>query len=251
MTKLEWQGVSLQKQGATLVDGVSIKVAAGELVGLIGPNGAGKTTLLRLAVGLERALVGCVTLDGTPIERLSLAERARRVAFLPQQSEAAWPISVRDAVRLGRLPHGGRDDGAVERALAAVGMADLAGRPLTRLSGGERALVLLARALAVEAGLLLLDEPTASLDPAHQLQVMEVLRRRADAGDAVVVVMHDLALAARCCDRVAVLHGGRLVAEGQGSAILDDPLLRSVFRITVDRGQLQGRPVFLPTRWVA
>jgi iron complex transport system ATP-binding protein len=122
---------------------------------------------------------------------------------------------------------------------------------LTRLSGGERALVLLARALAVESGLLLLDEPTASLDPAHQLQVMEILRKRANHGDAVVVVMHDLGLAARCCDRLLVLQEGRLVAEGGGDAILNDSLLKDVFRVTVERGHVQGQPVFLPTRWVA
>jgi iron complex transport system ATP-binding protein len=130
-------------------------------------------------------------------------------------------------------------------------MSHLADRPLTRLSGGERALVLLARALAVEAGLLLLDEPTANLDPAHQLRVMEVLRSRADQGDAVVVVMHDLSLATRSCDRLAVVHQGKLAADGAPASILDDPLLRDVFSITVERGQMEGRPFLVPARWVA
>jgi iron complex transport system ATP-binding protein len=251
MIRLQWTEVSLTKQGRSILDGISLAVAAGEMIGLVGPNGAGKTALLRLAVGLDRPSAGRVLLDGRPLAELDAGQRSRRMAFLPQQAEAAWPISVLDAVRLGRLPHGDRDEEAVARALRAVGMAEHGERPLTRLSGGERALVLLARALAVEAGLLLLDEPTANLDPAHQLQVMDILRQRADHGDAVVVVMHDLALAARCCDRLLVLHEGKLAAQGGGAAILDDPLLRQVFRITVERGQLDGRPIFLPTRWVA
>jgi iron complex transport system ATP-binding protein len=251
MTRLHWNQVGLEKQGRMIVDQVTLAVAAGTMVGLVGPNGAGKTALLRLAVGLERPSAGSIAVDGVPLSRLTAAQRARRLAFLPQQAETAWPITVADTVRLGRLPHGGDGQDAVARALTAVGMSAYAERPLTRLSGGERALVLLARALAVEADVLLLDEPTANLDPAHQLQVMDILRRRADHGDAVVVVMHDLGLAARCCDRLFVLHQGRLAAEGGGGAILDDTLLRRVFRITVDRGQVQGRPIFLPSRWVA
>jgi iron complex transport system ATP-binding protein len=251
MTRLHWNQVALVKGGHTILEPVTLSVASGELIGLIGPNGAGKTSLLRLAVGLDRPSQGDVLLDGQPLSALSARQRARRLAYLPQQAEAAWPISVRDAVGLGRLPHGDRDEDAIAAALRDVGMADQGDILLSRLSGGERALALLARALAVRSGLLLLDEPTASLDPAHQLQVMEVLRRRADAGDAVVVVMHDLALAARCCDRLLVLHRGRLAAEGSGAAILDDPLLRDVFRITVQRGQVAGRAVFLPTTWVA
>ncbi|HMA50057.1 MAG TPA: ABC transporter ATP-binding protein, partial [Magnetospirillaceae bacterium] len=217
----------------------------------IGPNGAGKTSLLRLAVGFDRPDQGEVLLDGQTLAALGAAERARRLAYLPQQAETAWPITVRQAVALGRLPHGDSKAEPVQRALEAVGMSHLAERPLTRLSGGERALVLLARALAVEAGLLLLDEPTANLDPAHQLRVMEVLRSRADQGDAVVVVMHDLSLATRSCDRLAVVHQGKLAADGAPASILDDPLLRDVFSITVERGQMEGRPFLVPARWVA
>lgn len=251
MSRLAWTQISLRRQGRLILDRISLQVAAGEMVGLVGPNGAGKTALMRLAVGLDQPSGGEILLDGEPLGKIRPRDRARRMAFLPQQAEAAWPIMVRDAVCLGRLPHGDRKEAPVEAALAAVGMMAHADRSLTQLSGGERALVLLARALAVEAGLLLLDEPTANLDPAHQLQVMEILKRRADQGDAVVVVMHDLALAARCCDRLLVLHQGRLAAEGSGAMILDDPLLREVFRISVDRGQVAGQEVFLPSRWVA
>ena len=251
MSRLEWRDVSLTRQGLPILDKISVSVSAGEMIGLIGPNGAGKTALLRLAVGLDRPEGGDVLIDGTPIRGLSAAERARRLAYLPQQPETAWPITVAQAVALGRLPHGDSKQEAVDSALEAVGMAHLADRPLTRLSGGERALVLLARALAVEAGLLLLDEPTANLDPAHQLRVMEVLRSRADHGDAVVVVMHDLSLATRSCDRLAVVHQGKLAADGAPGAILDDPLLRDVFSITVERGQMEGRPFLVPARWVA
>jgi iron complex transport system ATP-binding protein len=251
MSRLAWNGVSLARQGRIVLDQVSLSVAEGEMIGLIGPNGAGKTALLRLAVGFEKADAGEIRLDDAPLSTLPAALRARRLAYLPQLAETAWPITVAQAVALGRLPHGDKNDEAVMRALDAVGMSVLRDRALTRLSGGERALVLLARALAVEAGLLLLDEPTANLDPAHQLRVMEVLRRRADQGDAVVVVMHDLSLATRSCDRLAVLHQGRIAADGAPGAILDDPLLRAVFSITVERGQMEGRPFLVPSRWVA
>ena len=251
MNRLEWRDVGLTRQGQPILEGISLSVAPGEMIGLIGPNGAGKTALLRLAVGFERPDRGDVLIDGQPIHTLGAAERARRLAYLPQQPETAWPITVIQAVALGRLPHGDGKQEAVQRALHAVGMAHLADRPLTRLSGGERALVLLARALAVEAGLLLLDEPTANLDPAHQLRVMEVLRSRAEQGDAVVVVMHDLSLATRSCDRLAVVHQGKLAADGAPAAILDDPLLRDVFSITVERGQMDGRLFLMPSRWVA
>lgn len=251
MSRLAWNQVSLSRQGNPVLEGVSLSVAEGEMIGLVGPNGAGKTALLRLAVGFEKPDAGEALLDGQPLSSLPAAERARRLAYLPQQAETAWPITVEQAVALGRLPHGDRNPAAVERALDAVGMIAFKDRPLTRLSGGERALVLLARALAVEAGLLLLDEPTANLDPAHQLRVMEVLRKRADHGDAVVVVMHDLSLATRSCDRLAVLHRGRVAADGTPGTILDDPLLREVFSITVERGQMDGRPFLMPSRWVA
>jgi len=251
MSRLAWNEVSLMRQGQKVLDGASLTVSEGELIGLVGPNGAGKTAMLRLAVGFDKPDQGEVRLDQSPLFALPAAERARRLAYLPQQPEAAWPITVAQAVALGRLPHGDRNEEAVARALDAVGMSDFADRPLTRLSGGERALVLLARALAVEAGLILLDEPTANLDPAHQLRVMDVLRKRADHGDAVVVVMHDLGLATRSCDRLAVLHKGSIAADGAPDAILDDPLLREVFSITVARGQMEGRPFLVPARWVA
>jgi iron complex transport system ATP-binding protein len=251
MSRLAWEEVSLTRQGNPVLRGASLTVSQGEMIGLVGPNGAGKTAMLRLAVGLDKPDAGEVRLDQSPLSVLPAAERARRLAYLPQQAEAAWPITVAQAVALGRLPHGDINPDAVNRALDAVGMSDFAERPLTRLSGGERALVLLARALAVEAGLVLLDEPTANLDPAHQLRVMEVLRKRADQGDAVVVVMHDLGLATRSCDRLAVLHKGRIAADGAPGTILDDPLLREVFSITVTRGQMEGRPFLVPSRWVA
>jgi iron complex transport system ATP-binding protein len=251
MSRLAWNQVSLTRQEKTVLDGVSLSVASGEMIGLIGPNGAGKTALLRLAIALEQPTGGEVTLDGAKVTALAAADRARRMAYLPQTPETAWPITVSQAVSLGRLPHRDDNQDAVRRALDAVGMSAFRDRPLTRLSGGERALVLLARALAVEAGLVLLDEPTANLDPAHQLRVMQVLRHRADQGDAVVVVMHDLGLATRSCDRLAVLHRGRLAADGAPHEILDDPLLREVFSITVERGEMQGRPFLVPSQWVA
>jgi len=207
MTALRWRDITLQKGGHLILDRVSLAVGRGEFLGIIGPNGAGKTALLRCALGLEgRAHFHQVEVGGALAANLSPSARARAIAYLPQRAEAAWPITAAAAVALGRLPHGGAgtqdDRGAVAHALDAVGMTAFADRPLTGLSGGELALVLLARALAVEAEVLLLDEPAAALDPHHQLATMDLLRRLTDQGGAVCVVLHDLSMAARFCHRI-------------------------------------------------
>lgn len=250
MSALQWQGVTLRKKDRLVLDGVSLAAAKGEVLGIIGPNGAGKTALLRCAAGLERG-EGEIEIGGKPLGRLSPAARARALAFLPQQADAVWPITVEATVALGRFPHGGalshhHHRQAVMRALESVGMTAAAQRRITSLSGGERALVLLARALAVEADVLLLDEPSAALDPHHQLAIMDLFRRLATQGKTICVVFHDLSMAARCCNRVAVLHAGRVVAEGVPEGVLTDRLLEQVYAIKGVRQRIDGTHLLVP-----
>jgi iron complex transport system ATP-binding protein len=192
---------------------VSFALPRGQLVALVGPNGAGKTTLLRALAGLLPA-DGTVRIGGEAVAALPLRERARRFAYLPQGHVVHWPLPVRDVVALGRYPHGATDPArlaphdaeAVERAMQATDVTRLADRPIDQLSGGERSRVILARVLAVEAAVILADEPTASLDPHYQIEVMRLLHRAAEAGTLVMVVTHDLGFAARFADTVLVLH---------------------------------------------
>jgi iron complex transport system ATP-binding protein len=228
--------VVLAKQ--TVIGGVSLSVEPGEIVGLIGPNGAGKTTLMKAAQGLLPRQSGTIALAGHDLERLTSADRARQLAWLPQEREIAWPIAVGRLVALGRLPHHGGSDGnrqsdrhTVERAMQQANVAHLASRPATALSGGERARVLLARALAQEAPLLLADEPAAGLDPGHQIDLMQTLRTLADAGNGVLVSMHDLGLAARWCDRLLLLERGQILADGPPEAVLTTTRLRTAYGI--------------------
>jgi iron complex transport system ATP-binding protein len=248
---LEARDVTFGYRGAAVFRGVSFAVGAGELVGLCGPNGAGKSTLLRLLLGLHAPSSGQVTLAGRPLAALSRREIARHVALLPQDAPADVPLSVREAVSLGRLPHLGRlqpetaaDVDAVARALEATDTTGLAERPLTELSGGERHRVHLARALAQEAPLLLLDEPIAGLDIAHQLAAMDLLRATAGANRAVVVALHDLALAGRRCDRILLLADGALRADAPPAEVLTPETLAGVFGVRADvRLDGAGRPV--------
>ena len=250
--KLEARGLGVGLGGRTIVEGAHLVLAPGELVGLIGPNGAGKSTLIRALAGLLPH-TGTVLLDGRPADRLSPRERARSLAFLPQQRRVEWAVSVREVVALGRHPFRETfagltpaDEAAIEEALAMVEAMHLAHRPANALSGGETARILLARALAVGAPLLLADEPTAALDPYHQLHVMELLRARAQRGTGVLAVLHDLTLAARFCDRLVVLQGGRIVGEGAPADILDATLLEEVYRITPLTGEHDGRRWLVP-----
>ena len=251
MSVLAWDCVSLSIGGKSVLDGVSLRAAPGEVLGIVGPNGAGKTALLRCAAGLADGHGGAIRLAGEDLRAMPVALRARRVAYLPQSGDVAWPLTVADTVALGRLPHQGNagaavDAAAVDLALSRVGLAARARRRLDTLSGGELALVLLARALAVEAPVLLLDEPCAALDPRHQLTAMTLFRSLAADGACVCLVLHDLALAARFCDRVAVLDKGRLVVAGPPDVALDDATLSRVYGIVAARSRRDGATCLVP-----
>jgi iron complex transport system ATP-binding protein len=222
---------------------------------VIGPNGAGKSTLLRTLAGLVPPAAGTVSLKGVPLSQLRSRERARSIAYLPQGGTIAWPLPVADVVALGRLPHGerpgalserGRD--AVAAAMTQVGLQGLEDRPATELSGGERARTLLARALAVEAPVLLADEPVAALDPRHQLLVLDVLQGRARRGGTVVAVMHDLAFAARFADEIVLLDSGTVRACGTPGEVLTEPLLAASFGIVARVATVDGRLIVAAER---
>ncbi|AMM82968.1 ABC transporter [Martelella sp. AD-3] len=239
--------------GRAIIDNVTLSVGHGELVGLIGPNGAGKTTLLKACLGLARAS-GDVNLADRPLAAMTPLERARAVAYLPQDHEIAWAVAVRHIVGLGRQPWreasvfgdyaGGH---VIARAMECMGVDALADRRADTLSGGERARVLIARALAQAAPLLVADEPVAGLDPAHQIALMEVFGSLLHDGRSVVCSLHDLGLAARWCTRLVMLSEGRVVADGPPSAVLTPENLRRVYGVEAFFGHAGGGPVVMPT----
>lgn len=213
-------GLSVRAGRKTLLGDVSATIAPGQLTAVVGPNGAGKSTLLRAIANILPS-DGDIRIGETDLKRLKPIERARRLAYLPQTHELAWDISVADMVALGRFAYGavpGRlaaeDTAAIAQAMDDAGCADLAGRAVTSLSGGEQALACLARVLAADTPVLLADEPAAALDPANQYRVMERLAALARAGRTVVVVLHDLSLVAQFADSIVWLHEARLAAHG-------------------------------------
>ncbi|MEU7042769.1 heme ABC transporter ATP-binding protein [Streptomyces varsoviensis] len=241
--------------GRTVLAEVGLGVAAGEVLALVGPNGAGKSTLLAALAADLPAESGEVRVAGRPVADWSAPELALRRAVLPQSAAVSFPFAVEEVVRMGRAPWAGTpaedaDDDAVREAMAAAEVAEFAERPFSALSGGERARVALARVLAQRAPLLLLDEPTAALDLRHQELVLRVCRERAAAGDAVVVVLHDLGLAGAYADRVAVLHEGRIAADGPPERVFDAALLTRVYRqpVEVFPHPRTGEPLVVPQR---
>lgn len=237
------------------VAGASVRIDRGEVVGIIGPNAAGKSTLARLCCGLLAPRSGEVRLQDSPLTRLSRRERARRVAFLPQHQPADLAFTAREVALMGRAPHLGlwslEGPHDVERAAAALAEADaesLADRPVAQLSGGERQRVFLARAFAQDAALLVLDEPTASLDLSHQVLLVNALRRRAREGGGALLVLHDLALAGAACDRLVLMLAGQVRAEGTPAEVLRPEVLSPAYATHVDvvADPFTGQPLVAP-----
>jgi ABC-type cobalamin/Fe3+-siderophores transport system ATPase subunit len=232
---------------------LSLDISAGEIIGVIGPNSSGKTTLIRLLTRVVEPEVGEIRLEGVPVGRLSRTDLARRLAVVPQGILPQFPFTVGELALMGRYPHdpgryfeSPRDRAVAREAMAATGVLELADVPLEHLSGGERQRAVIARALAQEPRLLILDEPTAHLDLRYQVEAAALLRRlNGERGMTILLVSHDLNLAAEVCDRLLLLNGGRPAAIGPPEAVLDEALLASVFGcgVVVDTSETTRRPI--------
>jgi len=253
---LAFEDVAVRFGTREVLRGVSLELAGGEVLGLAGPNGAGKTTLFRAATRVVRLDRGAVRIAGTPVRTLPRRELARRVAVVPQDVAVPFPFRAGEVVLMGRAPHrtglGFETPADVERVracLALVGIESLADRSMLELSGGERQLVLMARALAQDPEVLLLDEPTAHLDLRHRAVVLERVGEFARAGGAALVVSHDLTLAARSCSRLALLADGVLAACGAPAEVLRPELLARVFGVEAEVFDApDGAPLVVPRR---
>ena len=250
------RGVGVSYGARRALEGVSVEVSSGRVLGVIGPNGSGKSTLIRVLAWLKRPDSGDVELDGRPLRPLASRTRARSIGVVPQETHVAFPMRVRDLVLLGRSPYTGgfgwesvEDLRKVEEAMELAEVRELAARRVDELSGGERQRVVIARALAQEPRILLLDEPTASLDLRHAVLLLDLLRDLArDRGLAVAVVLHDLNLAAMYCDRLALLAEGRLHADGSPAEVLSYRDLCAVYgtELYVAPNDVTGQIVVLP-----
>lgn len=250
---LELRDAGIKLDERWLVRGASLSLRPGRLTALVGPNGSGKTTLLRLLGGLWQPTEGNALLDGRDLQTVRRREVARRVAFTPQDTHLAFAFTVREVVTMGRHPHLGRferegehDRRAVESAISRADVAHLTGRLITELSGGERQRVLIARSLATEADTILLDEPTANLDIAHALDVLDLCRKLVDEGKAVALAIHDLNLAARYATEVVLVNEGAVMTVGTPEEVLSDLSIRDVFGVRTERAVgPDGGTVFL------
>ncbi|GHC40389.1 ABC transporter ATP-binding protein [Streptomyces cinnamoneus] len=254
--RLRAEGLTLSYGERTVVRELDLDITNGTVTAIIGPNGCGKSTLLRAFGRLMKPTAGTVLLDGRPIHGIPTREVAERVGLLPQSPAAPEGLSVADLVARGRHPHqswyrrwSSDDEAAVEQALRATGMFELAERTLDELSGGQRQRAWIAMALAQETELLLLDEPTNHLDLAHQIEVLDLVRElHLTTGRTVVVVLHDLSLAARYADRLVAMKDGRVVAQGAPSEVLTEDLVAEVFglRARVRLDEETGSPLVIP-----
>lgn len=252
---IEVQGLGFRYGERAVLDGVSFTVESGQLYGVLGPNGSGKTTLLRLMLAFLRPTSGRVMVEGRELSSYGRRELARVMAAVPQESPVEFPFTVSELVMMGRTPHLGlsgieseADARAAQVAMERCGIVELASRPIHALSGGELRRVFIARALAQEGRVLLLDEPTAGLDIHHQIAIFEVLKAEARAGKTVVTVVHDLNLAAAYCDRLLLLSNGRSLAEGKVEEVLTYRLVRECYGVDVYVGvnEVTGARFLIP-----
>jgi iron complex transport system ATP-binding protein len=255
MTTLTVQGLDIHLGGRSVLHNITTSIREGGLVGLVGRNGAGKSTLVRTLARLITPEQGCVLLDEADITHIPRKSLAKQISYLPQGHTLHWPLEARHVVALGRLPHlprfaraAGPDETAIHRAMERTDVLALSDREMTTLSGGERARIMLARALASETPILLADEPVTSLDPFHQLLVMELLRDIAREGRLVIAVLHDLPLAARFCERLILLEGGQIVADGEPQIVLSSKNLDHAYSVKGIYGNEDGERFVLPWR---
>lgn len=247
MTKLSLCNIGLSITNKVILESINLELNSGELVVLLGANGAGKSSLLRSALGLAQVSTGESLIDEQLVTTLSSANRAKKVAYLPQKRPLAWPIKVFDVVSLGRYAYGvnlGRlkndDLESVESAITSCGLEQLRNRRVDTLSGGEAARVHVARAFAANAALLLADEPTAALDPKHQLDVMQLIRRYVDMGGGALVVGHEASLAARFADRLIWMRDGRIVADGTVQETMTAAMMAEIYGVSAQIGDVAG-----------
>jgi iron complex transport system ATP-binding protein len=240
MTIIRLENVSARRGGRLVLDDITVAMRPGHLTAVIGPNGAGKSSMLDIAAGLKRPEGGIVYVDSEDIRTIGRRRLARRRAYLPQRAGVDWPISVERVVALGLTPSlpafGDLPSAmalAIDEALEACDLLPLRERPATQLSGGELARTMLARAIVGKPDILIVDEPTAGLDPRHSIDAVRRLRARADAGCAVVMAIHDLDLALNYADAIIALHGGRLLAEGPTVTTATDSLLSTLYDVPV------------------
>lgn len=253
MTMLQGSGISVSFGGRKILDKVDLSVKPGEMIALLGPNGAGKTTLLRTMAGLQQCEEGQILFQGQSLGKVPKTELAQKLAYLAQGANCQWPLKVERVVALGRIPHlpsrtniQEQDCKVISEALQRADVAHLVGRTVTTLSGGERTRVMLARALASEPQILLADEPVAALDPLHQIEVMSLMGTIAHTGASVVVVLHDLNLALQYCDRIVLLHEGKIAADNAPENVLTEEMLQKVYGIKARFVESEGDRWILP-----